>query len=290
MNKLKIKACAKLNLFLDITGRRADGYHELKTVMQTIDLYDELEFTLSDGHGIEIVCDREDVPTDKSNLIYDGIMSVINYASFQPGCKISVRLTKNIPSQAGMGGGSSDCAAAIIAMNKLFRLELSEDELRTAAGMCGADVPFLISGGTALCEGIGERITPLDPIKDIFFAVVKPNDSISTPQAYKLFDSNGKQNAGNYDRFSLALAEGGRSIGKALYNAFTDCCELDSVNGAIGRLKEAGAYGAEMTGSGSAVFGVFDNEDAAKNAVSKADLPFGGVYRPTAYASRLLNL
>lgn len=290
MNKLLIRAYAKLNLFLDITGRRADGYHELKTVMQTISLYDDLEFTLSEGSGIEIICGREDVPTDKSNLIYDGIMSVINYASFQPGCRISVKLQKNIPSQAGMGGGSSDCAAAIVAMNELFRLGLSDDELKVAAKMCGADVPYLIRGGTALCEGIGERITQLEPIERGYFAVVKPTESISTPQAYRLFDENGRENAGDYDRFSKALTQGAEPLGKALYNAFTDCCELSSVANAISSLKSCSAYGAEMTGSGSAVFGVFGDEASAKNAVKAAALPFGGVYSPTAFGNEIIKI
>lgn len=290
MKKLLIRAYAKLNLFLDITGRRADGYHELKTVMQTISLYDELEFTLSEGSGIEIICERQDVPTDKSNLIYDGIMSVINYASFQPGCRISVKLKKNIPSQAGLGGGSSDCAATIIAMNELFRLGLSDEELRIAAKMCGADVPYLIRGGTALCEGIGENITQLDPIGDLCFALVKPNDPISTPKAYRLFDEKGRENAGDYDKFSQALAQGAEPLGKALYNAFTDCCELSSVNNAISSLKNSDAYGAEMTGSGSAVFGVFGDKASAKKAVDAAALPFGGVYNPTSFGSEIIKI
>ena len=270
------KAYAKLNLYLDITGRRADGYHDLKTVMQTIELYDILDFSLSDGTGIGLSCGREDVPCDDSNLVVKGIQAVLSYAYFQPGCRIDVRLTKNIPSQAGLGGGSADCAAAIRAMNTLFHLGMSADEMREAGAMCGADVPFLIEGGTALCEGIGERLTPLSPLEAVF-AVVKPSDAISTPQAYRLFDEKGVPNSGDYSRFEKALASG--DVSGALYNAFTETCGLDSVYSAIAKLKKFGALGAEMTGSGSACFGIFPDEESAKKAVEMCEMPFGAVVR-----------
>ncbi len=283
MRSLKVRAYAKLNLYLDITGRRADGYHELKTVMQSIDLCDELTFTLSDGAGIELRCKRPDVPTDESNLVWKGISAVLSYAYFQPGCRITAEIKKNIPSGAGMGGGSADCAAAILAMNELFHLGLSAEELITAGKMCGADVPFCITGGTALCEGIGEVMTPLETPKDICFAVVKPDEGISTPAAYKAFDSRGTFSGGDYERFSEALSDGSaRAIGGALYNAFTNADEPAFIADAKSALIRAGAYGAEMTGSGSAVFGVFDDEAKAKAAAESAELPFYGVYRPIA--------
>ena len=278
MQKHTEKAYAKLNLYLDITGRRADGYHDLKTVMQTVELYDILDFELSEGTGIVLSCGREDVPCDDSNLVVKGILAVLSYAYFQPNCRISVALTKNIPSQAGMGGGSADCAAAIRAMNALFHLGMSADEMREVGAMCGADDPFLIEGGTALCEGIGEKLTPL-PKFDVVFAVVKPSDAISTPQAYKLFDEKGTPNAGDYGRFEQALPKGAEAIGGALYNAFTETCGPDSVNAAIAKLKKYGALGAEMTGSGSACFGIFADEETAKKAVEMCEMPFGGVYR-----------
>ena len=278
MQTLTEKAYAKLNLYLDITGKRADGYHELKTVMQTIDLWDTLTFTLSEGVGIELSCDREDVPCDDSNLIVKGIQAVMSYAYFQPGCKISVMLKKRIPSQAGMGGGSADCAAAIRAMNKLFHLGMSADEMREAGAMCGADVPFLIEGGTALCEGIGEKLTPLTPLTGVYFAVVKPSEAISTPKAYKLFDEKGTPCAGDYAGFETALMGGDcAKLGKSLYNAFTDTCGLTSVDTALTKLRKYGALGAEMTGSGSACFGIFDSEEKAEKAVEMCGMPFGTV-------------
>lgn len=283
MQKLTVRAYAKLNLFLDITGRRADGYHELKTVMQSIDWSDELTFTLSEGTGIELSCDREDVPLGEENLIHKGIMAVLHYCGFQPDCRISAELKKRIPSGAGMGGGSADCAAAIVAMNELFHLGLSTEELCTAAAMCGADVPFCVTGGTALCEGIGEKMTLLPAPKDIIFAVVKPAQSISTPEAYRLFDTKGRPAAGDYDGFAAALTDGSPDrIGAKLYNAFTAADEPDYIKRAKMLLKTSGAYGSEMTGSGSAVFGVFaaGEEDKALSAVKKTVLPRGDVCRP----------
>jgi 4-diphosphocytidyl-2-C-methyl-D-erythritol kinase len=292
MKTLKIRAYAKLNLYLDITGRRNDGYHTLKTVMQSIDLYDELEFSLSDGTGIEIICNRSDLPTGNDNLIYKGISAVLDYAYFSPGCKITVKLDKNIPSQAGMGGGSADCAATIVAMNELFHLGFDTDEMRTAAQMCGADVPFCISGGTALCEGIGEKITPLGGISgndEIYFAVVKPEQAISTPQAYKQFDEKGTLCGGNYARFEQAVGTDAKQLGNALYNAFTDCCELSEVTQAINSLKNSGAFGAEMTGSGSAVYGIFGDRKSAEAAISKCGCKFGGVFTPIDFANSILK-
>ena len=193
MKSIKLRANAKLNLFLDITGKQANGYHTLKTVMQSADLCDELEFIISDGTGIEIFCNRSDLPLNEDNLVWKGISAVLSYAYFSPGCKITVNLTKNIPSGAGLGGGSADCAAAIIAMNELFHLDFFDDELKTVAAMCGADVPFCIKGGTALCEGVGDIITPLPTLAATDIVIAKPKESISTPEAYALFDKSGRQ-------------------------------------------------------------------------------------------------
>ena len=285
MQTLELRAYAKLNLFLDITGRRADGYHELKTVMQSVSIYDELTFTLTEGAGIELTCDCGDLPVNDDNLVIKGIKAVLNYAYFQPGCKISVRLKKRIPSGAGMGGGSADCAAAIIAMNEMFHLGLSTDELITAAKMCGADVPFCVTGGTALCEGIGEKMTPLVAPENLLFAVVKPSQSISTPAAYKSFDTKGKPSAGDYDGFSAALSDGKPDkIGAALYNAFTAADEPAYIGRIKSALKRGGAYGAEMTGSGSAVFGVF-----AANERDQAELAIKGVPRSCSESGGLIG-
>ncbi len=293
MNKLTIKAYAKLNLYLDITGRRSDGYHELKTVMQSADLYDLLTFELAPGTGIELTTDRSDLPVNADNLVCKGILAALSFGGAGHSgldCKIKVRLEKHIPSQAGMGGGSADCAAAIIAMNQLFHLGLDESELMQVGKMCGADVPFCIKGGTALCEGIGDRLTPLTLPEGIWFAVSKPTDAVSTPEAYKLFDLCGKPGAGSYDGFESALSSGDISgLGGQLYNAFTAVCAPESVRNEIERLRSAGALGAEMTGSGSAVFGIFDSKDAAEGAAGASPLPFSGTFRPIGSGTEIVR-
>lgn len=285
MKKLTVKAYAKLNLFLDITGRRADGYHELKTVMQSISLCDILEFEVCGGTGIELTCDRGDLPLGADNLVSKGILAALSFGGFGHegmGCRLKVHLTKRIPSQAGMGGGSADCAAAITAVNELFHLGLYEDELLQVGKMCGADVPFCIKGGTALCEGIGEKLSPLTLPSEICFAVTKPYDSVSTPEAYKLFDLCGKPNNGNYAAFEDSLGGSAKDVGGALYNAFTEACAPKSVRSEIARLKDCGAYGAEMTGSGSAVFGIFDDIKKAIIAADGSGMPFCGAFKPSA--------
>lgn len=293
MNNLTIKAYAKLNLYLDITGRRADGYHELTTVMQSVDLYDLLTFELTQGTGIELTTDRGDLPTGPDNLVCKGILAALSFGGAGHSgldCKIKVHLKKNIPSQAGMGGGSADCAAAIIAVNELFHLGLYEDELLQVGKMCGADVPFCIKGGTALCEGIGEKLTPLTLPDGVHFAISKPDDAVSTPEAYKLFDLCGKPGAGDYAGFESALA--GRDIAKLggqVYNAFTDACAPASVRKEIERLRSAGALGAEMTGSGSAVFGLFDSKQAAEIAAKESPLPFTDVYSPAGSGTEIVR-
>lgn len=290
MNKLKLRAYAKLNLFLDITDRYDNGYHALKTVMQSISLYDELEFSTSEGSGTEIISNRSDLPLDDNNLVSKGIRKTLEYVNFKPDCKINVRLNKNIPSEAGMGGGSADCAASIVAADRLFNLKLTSDEMRKIGEKCGADVPFCIDGGTALCEGIGEKITALKPLSELFFVVVKPDISISTPVAYARFDEMGAYGNGCYIDFQNALAKNYLpALGKSLYNAFSEVCQINEVTEAKKALIHCGAFGAEMTGSGSAVFGIFDSKSAAENALRAIDLPFSGVFTPTGCGIEILK-
>lgn len=292
MKSIKLRANAKLNLFLDITGKQANGYHTLKTVMQSADLCDELEFIISDGTGIEIFCNRSDLPLNEDNLVWKGISAVLSYAYFSPGCKITVNLTKNIPSGAGLGGGSADCAAAIIAMNELFHLDFFDDELKTVAAMCGADVPFCIKGGTALCEGVGDIITPLPTLAATDIVIAKPKESISTPEAYALFDKSGRQSEGDYAAFEAAMTSGSaKELGGALYNAFTESCAPMEVKGIRNKLKMAGALGAEMTGSGSAVYGIFADGESAQAALKKFECcdTFAGAYRTAAKGVEMIK-
>ncbi|MCR5020439.1 4-(cytidine 5'-diphospho)-2-C-methyl-D-erythritol kinase [Ruminococcus sp.] len=270
-NNIKVKAYGKINLLLDIIGRREDGYHMLNTVMQTVSVYDTLELSIDadSPEGIEIVCDKEGFPLDSSNLIWKAAELFKEYTGITFGGKLIVKVEKNLPSQAGMGGGSADCAAMLIAMNTFFCTLKDEDELCELGAKLGADVPFCIKGGTRLCQGIGE-ITNKLPSIDCAFVIVKPDVSVSTPEAYKRYDLMKSPPRSHLDYFLKSLASGNVfSTSIYLFNVFEAAIDQPEIAQAKQTLKEAGALNTLMTGSGSAVFGVFENEKYAEQAAAK---------------------
>lgn len=270
-NNIKVKAYGKINLLLDIIGRREDGYHMLNTVMQTVSVYDTLELSIDadSPEGIEIVCDKEGFPLDSSNLIWKAAELFKEYSGITFGGKLIVKVEKNLPSQAGMGGGSADCAAMLKAMNTFFCTLKDEDELCELGAKLGADVPFCIKGGTRLCQGIGE-ITNKLPSIDCAFVIVKPDVSVSTPEAYKRYDLMKSPPRSHLDYFLKSLASGNVfSTSIYLFNVFEAAIDQPEIAQAKQTLKEAGALNTLMTGSGSAVFGVFENEKYAEQAAAK---------------------
>lgn len=270
-NNIKVKAYGKINLLLDIIGRREDGYHMLNTVMQTVSVYDTLELSIDadSPEGIEIVCDKEGFPLDSSNLIWKAAELFKEYTDITFGGKLIVKVEKNLPSQAGMGGGSADCAAMLKAMNTFFCTLKDEDELCELGAKLGADVPFCIKGGTRLCQGIGE-ITNKLPSIDCAFVIVKPDVSVSTPEAYKRYDLMKSPPRSHLDYFLKSLASGNVfSTSIYLFNVFEAAIDQPEIAQAKQTLKEAGALNTLMTGSGSAVFGVFENEKYAEQAAAK---------------------
>lgn len=281
-DKIKLRSYAKLNLYLEITGKRQDGYHLLKSVMQSVSLYDTLEFSLSDGDEIEIETDVIGIPLDEKNLIWKAIEAFYRHADWLERKKVKVQLDKQIPSMAGMAGGSSNAAAALIAMNELYHRPFSDFELCGIGAKVGADVPFCIVGGTVLCEGIGDKLTSLPALTDCYFVVVKPDVSISTPQAYKRFDEMTIADKPNFDCFSAGLESGDlQDVAASMYNSLECACDMQEIAVIKQKLIKNGAINAMMTGSGSAVFGVFDDEQAAKSALdSFKDYPFSDVVKP----------
>ena len=182
---MKIKAYAKINISLDVVGKREDGYHLLEMIMQTIDLYDIVEVKKV-KNGIQLECDKYYVPTDERNIAYKAAMIFKEHFGIDEGVYINIK--KNIPVSAGLAGGSTDGAAVLKLMNKIFNINASDEELRKMAVKLGADVPYCINGGTALCEGIGEQITQLKPFKDKILVLIKPPFGVSTKNVYKEFD------------------------------------------------------------------------------------------------------
>ena len=262
--ELTLHAPAKVNLTLIVGARRDDGYHDVSTVMQTVGLYDTL--TLTDGSGLTMTCTDPDLPTDGSNLVLRAA-ALFCQELHLPAPDLHLHLQKRIPSQAGLGGGSSDAAAVLRAMRTLYAPEVSDAELERMAAALGSDVPFFIRGGTALATCRGERLTPLPRLADGWFVVVKPPEDFSTPAMYCRLDELPPQPP-QPDGMTAALGAGElRAVAAALCNSFERAVPPDSAVWVIREaLRAQGALAAMLSGSGSAVFGLFDREDAARAA------------------------
>ncbi|MCM1326506.1 MAG: 4-(cytidine 5'-diphospho)-2-C-methyl-D-erythritol kinase [Bacteroidales bacterium] len=262
----EIKAYAKINLGLDVLGKRSDGYHEVKMVMQTVDICDILSFERVKS-GIVISTDSGELPTDGDNLIYRAVKFLFDRYRIEEG--ISIHLQKRIPIAAGMAGGSSDAAAALKGINEIFRLGCSLEELKALGVKIGADVPYCVTGKTALAEGIGEKLTMLPPMPDCLILVAKPDINVSTKYVYEHLDEREAYEHPDIDGMVRAIKEGSmEGILKRMGNV------LESVtipaHPIIGILKkrmmELGAEGSLMSGSGPTVFGIFTDEEKAQEA------------------------
>lgn len=275
MSTLKALAFAKLNLWLDITGRREDGYHLLETVMQSISLADVVSLEISGGSGISIFCGREDVPTDRRNTAYRAAELFLQAAG--KSAQVDISIKKHIPSGAGMGGGSADAAAVLRLLNSGFGFPLGENALLDIAAQVGADVPFCLVGGTKLCRGIGEQLSELPEVRGVTFLVVKPEFSCPTGEAYKRYDESPVRACGGLEEFRQSAA--GNFFG-AMYNVFQTLYADDRTDMLCGKLRECGAQGAILTGSGSSVFGVFSDRTQAEQAAAEFPDCFTAVCSP----------
>jgi 4-diphosphocytidyl-2-C-methyl-D-erythritol kinase len=267
MRKIILKAPAKLNLFLNIVGKRDDGYHLLESIMQTIDLFDIVTVEEREDRDICISCDNKLVPCDEKNIAYKIAQKVFEYKGIFQGLNIDIK--KRIPVEAGMGGGSADGAATLVGLNSLFNLELSYEEMIKIGGTIGADIPFATFGGTALTEGIGEKVTRINDISECYFLIVKPKESINTKEAFKKID---EKNIGiNQDiKHILSGAEEKNNIKIAenMANIFEGIAAEGILN-LKKEIKASGAVNSIMTGSGSAVFGLFEDEKMAEESARK---------------------
>ena len=250
-------AAAKLNLTLDILGHREDGYHLLDMVMQTVSIYDTLLVTAEEDGGILTVCDSAGVPCDESNTVHKAVRAFFDYIKI-PGESVRIHIAKRIPAQAGLAGGSADAAAVLRALNGMYGAGLTTEQLCEIGLSVGADVPFCIRGGTMRAEGIGELLTPAPKMPTCFFVVCKPPVGVDTAGAYALSDG-GVFVPHRRTPEMLRVLEAGELGGvcAALGNDFEDILQLRQVSELKERLLALGALGACMTGSGSAVYGVF---------------------------------
>jgi len=274
---LTLPAFAKINLNLRVLGKRADGYHEIDTILQTISLHDTITLTVTDGTETVLSCDDRSLPADSNNLVYRAAAAL--QARFAPDKGARIRLAKRIPAQAGLGGGSADAAVTLLALAYLWKTKAESRELLEIAGSLGADVPFFFLGGTARGAGIGKDLTPLDDAPDKFLLVLKPNANIPTAAAYEALNARSLTSAGA--KTILPSSEpsdvSSSSYYKALQNDFEPVAfELEpEIERAKVALLKAGAESALLAGSGSAVFGVFDSGDAQARAIRAIELEPG---------------
>lgn len=282
MNKIRISAPAKLNLTLDIAGVRHDGYHLLRTIMQTVDIYDYITIEKNASNSTIIECDSDYVPCDERNLVHRAITEFFNSTGIEH-CGITAGIDKHIPAMAGMAGGSTDAAAALIGLDKMFSTNLNIEQLCKIGVKLGADVPFCLFGGTAVCEGIGEIITKLKNLSGCVFVVVKPDISISTPEAFKKYDSIDEPDSSDFIGMCTAIEKSIiPSVGSKLFNALSFAANDTSIHDLCQKLIANGAVGSSMTGSGSACFGIFDDEKTASKCVDlmNEQYPFCKLCRP----------
>ena len=251
---MRLRALAKINLGLDILGKREDGYHEVRMIMQTIQMYDVLEMKKKKEPGISLSVNYPFIPNDERNLVYKAAKLLMDEFQIEQG--VSIRLDKFIPVAAGMAGGSSDAAAALVGMNRLFKLELSEQDLMDRAVNIGADVPYCVMRGTALAEGIGEKLTRIRQVPECYVLVGKPAINVSTKVAYESLKLDEIQVHPDIDGMIRDIENG----------------DLYSMTAKRGNVFEPGSIGKSpvmqesMSGSGPTVFGIFDDKEKMEKA------------------------
>ena len=266
-NDISLKALAKINLGLDVVRRREDGYHEVRMIMQTIQLYDRLDIKRTQEPGIQIQTNLSFLPVNENNLIYKAAKLLMDEFSITDG--VSVKLDKRIPVAAGMAGGSTDAAAMLIGVNRLFSLGLTKRQLMERGVQIGADVPYCIMRGTALAEGIGEALSPLPPMVKCPVLVAKPSISVSTKFVYQNLKLDDTTIHPDIDRLiddikAKNLHDIAAHMGNVLETVTIPNYQvIDEIKK---HMLSNGAVGAMMSGSGPTVFGLFDDEDTAKKA------------------------
>lgn len=265
MTTLFEPAYAKINLTLDVLGKREDGYHDLKSVMQTISLRDDIEIDVGTGKPWVLHCDKEGIPCDERNLAWKAAKLYCDAMKKDPE-GLEIRITKRIPSQAGLGGGSADAAAVLRALNDHYGNPLSILALAELGAQVGSDVPFCVVGGTVMCEGRGERLRKLPDMPDCVFVVVKPDFPISTPELYRKIDETVIGKRPDHTAMESALLSGDlRKVAENVHNVFDPVVTEDHLE--LNYLKSIfynyGSIGHQMTGSGSAVFAMVSEFEIA---------------------------
>lgn len=266
---MRLRALAKINLGLDILGKREDGYHEVRMIMQTIQMYDVLDIKRVKKPGISLSVNYPYIPNDERNLVYKAAKLLMDEFQIKEG--VEIRLEKFIPVAAGMAGGSSDAAAALVGINRLFKLGLSERDLMERAVNIGADVPYCVMRGTALAEGIGEKLTRITQVPECFVLIGKPGVNVSTKTAYESLQLDKLSYRPDIDGMIEDIERGDLlAMTEKMGNVFEPgITEKYPVIGEIRKLmEEHGALKAMMSGSGPTVFGIFDDRKKMEGAAA----------------------
>lgn len=267
MKIIRLKAYAKVNLGLDVIKKREDGYHEVRMIMQTIDIFDRLELRKTHRQGIFIQTNLSFLPTNQDNLVYKAARLIMSTYKLQGG--IEIYLKKYIPVAAGMAGGSADAAAVLYGMNKLYDLRLSCEKLKELGLKLGADVPFCLMRGTALAEGIGDRLTAIKAAPDCKILVAKPNFGVSTKWVYGNLRADEIREHPDIDGLIKAIEDNDlRTMASLMGNVLETVTEAEypQISELKQIMKNAGALNALMSGSGPTVFGLFENRENAEAA------------------------
>ena len=287
MDTIRLKARAKINLGLDVVRRREDGYHEVKMVMQMLRLYDQIDIEKTQESGIFVRSNLSFLPTDERNIAYKAAKVMIDQFGLEQG--VIIRIEKHIPVAAGMAGGSTDCAAVLYGMNKLFGLRLNQKKLRELGVKLGADVPYCLMRQTALSEGIGEILTPISPLQDCPILIAKPSVSVSTRHVYEHLTLDEQTMHPDIDGIVTALADGDLyGVTDRMANVLETVTvpEHPVIDEIKKQMMASGAVNALMSGSGPTVFGIFDDEEKAKKACE--DMKASGLARQI-YLTRPFN-
>lgn len=277
VRSVTVPAFAKINWSLRVFGKRDDGYHEINTVLQTVSLHDTITFEGTNGDVIRLSCDDRSVPVDETNLVWRAAAALRERYSIRRGARI--RLEKRVPAEAGLGGGSSDAAATLIALAFLWEIEVSADDLVQIAQGLGSDVPFFLYGGTARATGRGSAVEPLADAPQKHLLIIKPNASISTAKAYSMLNPAALTSSDSKPILFHSQASNSSALIdlNALHNDFEPIVfQLEpEIERAKVALLKSGARAAMLSGSGSAVFGIFENQDAQERAIQAIELETG---------------
>ncbi len=275
---MKVKAAAKINLMLDILKRLDNGYHSLFMIMQSVDLFDVVTVDKNKTNKIIIECDKDGVPCNEKNIAYKCAMKFFEYCDIKD-IGVTIKIEKNIPMAAGVAGGSADGAAVIYCLNKIFNTNLSQKELCEIGNKVGADIPFSLTGGTAVTLGTGNVIAPVKDLPECYIVLCKPDQDVSTPEAYAEFDALSRVR--HLDRVSMIDAVSNADYEKICSlcgNVFEQAVEVPKRPHIKGVMRKSGADACCMSGSGPTVFGLFSSEEKANWCYDKLKTKYNQVY------------